>query len=453
LKRSLIDAASTGSAPVVLHSVTGPPGSELARRLERTTAHFGELRPLVGPFSRPIVRLSGPDDLLLQASESLPTGAALAEAAAVRLRRAGVPLSWGAPDLLTDSASFIRLCQARGASSVEFVRTDPTLLTELQLGAFFHAYWRRRAFRRAACALGRPGAVTRAPRPLLSLAADTAFWLGVRSIATDAEWDRFTRSSYVVFYYHRIGHEGQPGQERLDVHPRRFERQVRILRLLGFRPLSPDELLTFHTDAQATLPPRSFVVGADDGFRDAVAALRGHARLRPQVFVNTSWVGETAWWGYDEPLAAWDELEEFQAAGGVIGSHCRDHPRLPELDDEMLREELTGSLRELRARLPEVAPLLAYPHGGHDERVRSAAAAAGYRAAFTTEPGRNGAGTDVYCLRRLGIKDWDGAAALIWKATTGELLPWLWERWRRRRVGARAARRAARQAREGGKPA
>jgi hypothetical protein len=80
--------------------------------------------------------------------------------------------------------------------------------------------------------------------------------------------------------------------------------------------------------------------------------------------------------------------------------------------------------------------LLAYPYGDHDERVRSAAAAAGYRAAFTTEPGRNGAGIDPYCLRRLGVLDWDNRSAFLWKALTGELLPWIWERRRRRRRAA-----------------
>jgi peptidoglycan/xylan/chitin deacetylase (PgdA/CDA1 family) len=429
----------------VLHSVAGPRGTALERSLALTTSPYGALRPVVGPFSRPIVRVSGLNDALLEeAAHSLPEGAAKPEAIAVRLRRAGAELIWSAPDVVPDATSLVRLCHARGASSVELVRADPSLLTELQLGAFFHAYWRRRVLRRAALGLARLGVLDRASGPLVSLASDLAFWLGVRSVATDTEWDRFTRSSYVVFYYHRIGHEGDPGQERLDVHPRHFERQLRLLRLLGFRPLSPDELLAFHTDPNATLPPRRYVVGADDAFRDAVGALRRHGGLRPHVFVNTSWVGKPAWWGYDEPVASWDELRQFQAAGGVVASHCRGHPRLPELDDETLRDEVTGSLSDLRAQLEHVAPLLAYPHGRHDERVRSAVAAAGYRAAFTTEPGRNGAGTDVYCLRRLGVKDWDGYGALLWKAATGELLPWVWERSRSRVVAAKAARKVAR---------
>jgi peptidoglycan/xylan/chitin deacetylase (PgdA/CDA1 family) len=413
------------SEPVLLHSVAGPPGSDLARWLDRTSPPYGELCPLVGPFSRPIVRVTGPSTVVDEAGESLPEGVARPEAVAVRLRRAGVELSWGEPEVLPDKASFIQLYRARGVSSVELVRADPSLLTEMQLGAFFHAYWHRRALRHAALRLGLAMALVRLPGSL-DLAADVAFWDGVRSSATRREWKRFARSSYVVFYYHRIGSGGWPGQEHLDLDVRRFERQLRLLRLVGFRALSPEELLAFHNDPDATLSPRSYLLTVDDALRDAVLALGPHASLHPQVFVNTSAVGGSPPWGFGKSIADWEELEAFEAAGGVIGSHCRHHPHLPLLDDATLRDELTGSLREILRRVPDALPLLAYPHGHHDQRVRSVAAAAGYRAAFTTQPGRNGAGIDIYCLRRVGPKNWDGHAGFLWKAFSGEWLPRRW---------------------------
>jgi peptidoglycan/xylan/chitin deacetylase (PgdA/CDA1 family) len=421
----------SGGRSAILHTVTGAAGTRLADWLDRTDSPLGPLRPVVAPFGRPVIRLSAPDDLLEEAARGLPAGAATAEAMAVRLRRGGVDLSWGAPEVVPDTGAFLRLCRERGRSSVEVFRSDPSLLTELQLGAFFHAYWRRRVARLAMCRLdtlptwlGRAG--------LLGLAGDSAFWAGVLAEATDAEWRRLARSSYVVFYYHRIGERGKPGEERLDVHPRRFERQLRLLRLMGFRPLGPDELLKFHTDPGESLPRRSYFLTADDGFQDAVTELRRRADLHPCVFVNTSCVGGTATWAYDEALADWDALEDLQTAGGVVASHCRHHPRLPELEPDELRDELVGALADLREHLPEAWPLFAYPHGLHDAQVRESAIEAGYGAAFTTEPGRNGAGTDPYCLRRIGLKDWDGPLVVLWKAATGELLPWAWERARRR---------------------
>jgi peptidoglycan/xylan/chitin deacetylase (PgdA/CDA1 family) len=410
----------------VLHSVAGPPGSVLARWLERTSAPYGALSPLVGPFPRPIVRVSGAHELVDEAVDSLPEGPARPEAIAVRLRRDGVELAWGAPDPLPDVAALARLWRARGASSVEIVRTDPSLLTEMQLGSFFHAYWRWRVLRHAFLRLGFARLPTLLQAMSVDFAADLAFWAGVRASATTHEWERFTRSSYVVFYYHRIGRGGWPGQEHLDLGARRFERQLRVLRLLGFRAISPHELLTFHTEPNATLPRRSFVLTADDGLGDAVAALQRHAPLHPQVFVNTAGIGGTPPWALGQPVASWEELQAFEEAGGIVGSHCRHHPRLPTLDSQTLDEELEGSLRDIRARFPGASPLLAYPHGHHDARVCSAAKAAGYRAAYTTAPGRNGAGIDVYCLRRIGLKDWDGPAEVIWKALAGEWLPRRW---------------------------
>jgi peptidoglycan/xylan/chitin deacetylase (PgdA/CDA1 family) len=383
------------------------------------------------------VRVSGPAALLEQAARGLPGGAARAEAIAVRLRRAGVETVPGEPDVLPDPASLVRLCHARGASSVALVRADPSLLTELQLGSFFHAFWHRRVLRRAAYRIAPLGLLARSPEALLTLAADTAFWLGVRSLATRHEWERLTRSSYVVLYYHGVQESADPGQAHLHIRPRRLERQLSWLRLLRFRPLAPEHLLAFHRDPEATLPPRSYVIVADDGFRSVVEAFRKHGRLHPQIFVNTAAVGGAAAWAYDEPLADWDELGEFRAAGGIVASHGRGHPALPQLDEDELEAELSGALADLADHLGDVPPLLAYPYGYHDERVRAAAAAAGYRAAFTTQPGRNGAGIDPYCLRRLGVLDWDGAAGFLWKALTGELLPWVWEQRRRRRRATR----------------
>jgi peptidoglycan/xylan/chitin deacetylase (PgdA/CDA1 family) len=349
----------------------------------------------------------------------------------VLLRSLSLRTRRGAPSSPFDSAVDAS-CFARGASSLDDVRADPSLLPQLQIGRWFDSSVGKRVQLRVALAMRSRRLVGSELRP------EAAFWAGVRSRATRDEWRRLTKSSYVVLYYHRLAGARTVGQERLDVSPARFRRQMRLLRVLGWRPLTPPEILAFHADPHAVMSRRRYVVTADDGYRDAVQALAMHAEHQPEVFVPTAAVGGSSWWiPQEEAVATWDELRGLERAGGWVGSHTRRHSTLTELDESALESELVDSRADLEAGLTRPIPFLAYPHGRHDDLVRSAAAAANYRAAYTTEPGRNGAGTDPFRLRRIGPKDWDSSVSFLWKAVTGELVPPLWEEWRRSRRGYR----------------
>lgn len=211
----------------------------------------------------------------------------------------------------------------------------------------------------------------------------------------------------------------------------RYRRQLRFLRLLGFRTLTLQELLEFHRGERNELPRRRFVITADDAMADAVEPLRRSARLAPQLFVPTAEVGSTAHWIDGEPVASWEDVRALAAAGVVIGSHTRHHRRLTELSIPEREIELIGSLTELRENVPEAAAVIAYPNGDHDDAVCAATRAAGYELAFTTEKGRNGGATDPMRLRRVSVHGADGALAVLWKVLTGEALPGFWLRLRR----------------------
>lgn len=437
MNRPAEDRAPVRENTAVVHPLEAEPGSPLARWFERWS-HPPYFRPLVAPLPLPVARVSAAPDVLDKATAGLPDGAARAEAVAVRLRRLGLRIEVGSPDRLPDTRALLRRCRDRGAASVEVVRADPSLLPELQVGSWFHCSVRMRALRASLRRLPL-SSLGLEPPALVALSCDLAFWSGVRSAATRNEWRRLTGSSYVCLAYHRIAGESKPGQERLDLSRRTFQRQMRLLRLLRFRPLSPEELLRFHSDPESTLARRSYVVTADDGFADAAEALGKYLAHRPHLYVPTAAVGGSAGWAGGEPLAGWDELRALEQRGAVVASHGRMHRVLTELADGPLDEELARSLDELRARLADPPPFLAYPHGRHDTAVRTAAERAGYRLAYTTRPGRNGAGTDPYSLRRVGIKDWDGGASFVWKVATGEHVPKGWERLRLRRRSVAAS--------------
>lgn len=247
-----------------------------------------------------------------------------------------------------------------------------------------------------------------------------------------AERSRFSGRSYVALVYHRIAGEGKPGQERIDIAPRRFARQLLVLRLLGFKPLSVEEILAFHAGRVEQVSRRGVAITVDDAIADCVEPLRRQAGWLPQLYVPTGESGGSAHWLDGEPVADWEQLAELAQAGVRIGSHTRHHRRLTTLAGEELAAELAGSLAELRARIPAPIEVLAYPNGDHDAAVCEATREAGYAAAFTTEKGRNDAASDRFRLKRVSVHAADGALAVVWKAWTGQGLPPLWLRLRER---------------------
>ena len=423
---------------MLLHGLSGPPGSRLAQLLGEGLEPLASLRGVGGCFERIVADVSADGPQLAPAGAGLPSGPARAEALALRLRERGLEWRWGAPVVVPDVAALLDFCRRRGRDSVAVIGSDPALLPGLQAGSWFDSRWRPRLRRR----LFRGGS----RRPLASAArltalADRAFWAGVEEAAAPELWRRLSSSSYVALVYHRFAGERKPGQERIDIAPRRFSRQLLALRLCGFRPLTGQALLDFHSGARLSLPPRGVAITVDDGLADCVEPLHRHCRWHPQLFVPTAELGGGAHWIDGEPVASWEQIGALEAAGVGIGSHGRHHRRLAELDPVARKVELTGSLVELREHLTAPLPILAYPNGDHDERVCAAAREAGYEAAYTTAKGRNGAGTASYALKRVSVHAADGVPAILWKALTGEGLPAFWLRQRGRLVGLTPARR------------
>jgi peptidoglycan/xylan/chitin deacetylase (PgdA/CDA1 family) len=394
--------------------------------------------PAGGPLPAIIARVSGPAEVLRPAGEGLPEGAARAEALTVRARREGADVRWGEPERAGDAAALAAFCRERGRSSVEALRADPSLALEMQIGTWFDAGYRRRLARRAA--LRFPAVI----RNIVLRSAAEAFWSGVRSAASTSEWKRLTRNSYVALLYHRLAGDDKPGQEKLDAAPELFAAHLRLLRRLGFRPLTAEDVIVFHRGQLPQLPRRSFALTLDDGTADCAEPLLQARSAAPQLFVSTAELGGRAHWLDGEPVLSWEDLSALAGAGIAVGAHGRHHRRLTELGPDELDDELGGSMADLRAHLSSPLPIVAYPHGSNDEIVRRAAQEAGFEAAFSTTKGRNGPGTHRHALRRVSVYGYDGKLALLWKVSTGEAIPRLWERWRTsplaRRVRARKRR-------------
>jgi peptidoglycan/xylan/chitin deacetylase (PgdA/CDA1 family) len=202
-----------------------------------------------------------------------------------------------------------------------------------------------------------------------------------------------------------------------------FERQLEGILRRGYRPASASEVVE--------RGGRLLHVTFDDAFRSVSRGLPVLERLRlpASVYASTGFAGEGR--PLDVPeLAAdaaahpdalatmdWDALRGLAERGVEIGSHTVTHPHLPRLSDEEVRRELQDSRRQIEDELARPCRFLAYPFGDEDARVRAAAAAAGYEAAFAL-PGREDR-IERFAIPRVGVYRRDTGLRLRLKTTRG----------------------------------
>jgi peptidoglycan/xylan/chitin deacetylase (PgdA/CDA1 family) len=199
----------------------------------------------------------------------------------------------------------------------------------------------------------------------------------------------------LVLCYHAVS-ETWPAT--IAVTPDQLEKQLALLIRHGYRGATFTEAATVPADG------RLLAVTFDDAFRSVVKhafPILSRLGLPATVFVPTGFAGREvamAWPGIDKWIGGphevelmpmqWEQLRRLAEAGWEIGSHTRSHPRLLQLDDAHLAEELEGSKRDCEERLGRVCRSLAYPFGDVDARVAKAAEAAGYEAAGALLRGR-----------------------------------------------------------------
>ena len=223
----------------------------------------------------------------------------------------------------------------------------------------------------------------------------------------------------LVLCYHAVS---ATWPHNLSVSAHEFERQLRILLLRRYRPVTAADVVAG--------PPRAFHVTFDDAFKSVAEALPILARLRipATVFACTAYAdggrpldvpelaADAAARPQDLATMTWDELRAVVDSGIEVGSHTVTHPHLTHLSDEELVRELAGSRRRLSDELGRPCRFLAYPYGDEDERVHAVARAAGFGAAFAL-PGRFDS-SHRYAIPRVGVWRQDGSMRFTLKTST-----------------------------------
>jgi peptidoglycan/xylan/chitin deacetylase (PgdA/CDA1 family) len=124
--------------------------------------------------------------------------------------------------------------------------------------------------------------------------------------------------------------------------------------------------------------------------------------------------------------AVWSRVRHDLGPDVTVGCHTTNHLSLPSLDPSALHAELAHGAALIEQHLGMRPRWLAYPYGAWNRTVRDAAAAVGYDAALTLEPGRVGPRDDLLALPRVNIPG--GIRAAAFACWASGLLPPQWLR-------------------------
>lgn len=231
-----------------------------------------------------------------------------------------------------------------------------------------------------------------------------------------------------VLMYHGVGDAHNDWERRYCVPCKRFAGHMHRLAAEGMRACSLEDFSAWMA-GDRQLPEGSFLLTFDDGFlgvfEHASPVLRDLG-WPATVFLVSGLIGERNEWcrtenpsGVTHPLLAITHIKTMRREGFAFQSHTRHHPDLMTLSEQELTNELAGSRRDLEDLLGEPVSYLAYPYGRFDQRVLEAVRQAGYQAAFSTQPGFNRAGGDLFRVRRLDVFGTDTAPMLARKIFFG----------------------------------
>ena len=199
----------------------------------------------------------------------------------------------------------------------------------------------------------------------------------------------------LVLNYHQVDNK----HTSLAVPVDDFDAQMKFLVDSGCVTITPDELYA-GLNGEIELPPRPVLITFDDGYIDnyvnAFPILKKYG-LHATIFIIPAFTGQYP--GY----MTWDQLKEMEAGGITIQSHTLTHPKLEELPDDEIRNELLNSKNVLEENLGHPIEFVAYPTGTYNLHIAGIAQELGYKGAFTIKYGIVDRGSNLFALERVPI--------------------------------------------------
>lgn len=225
-----------------------------------------------------------------------------------------------------------------------------------------------------------------------------------------------------LWMYHSVAPYGHDPY-LVTVRPRRFEQQMRWIRMRGRKGTSVRELLRARSSGDgAGLVGLTFDDGYEDFLAYALPVLRRYGFTATVFVIADRLGGENSWdpEGPRKPLMTASQVREVAAAGMEVGSHGLRHVPLPSTSEEELSAEIGESRALLQGITGDDVTGFCYPYGHVDGRVVASVRNAGYGYACAIWPSRL---TGPHALPRTYVGDTDSPSRL-WAKTARHRLTW-----------------------------
>ena len=215
-----------------------------------------------------------------------------------------------------------------------------------------------------------------------------------------------------ILLYHKVAHyrPGAPAKSHY-ISPALFRAHMSFLARGAYRTVGVGDIVRY-LRGEGVGVERPIAITFDDGY-DCVYAnafpVLQEFGFRAIILVLAGYVGGVNDWEPQrttvvEPMLQAEHIAEMARGGMEFGSHGMRHHHLTKLADDDLRAEMTDSKKMLEDLSGREVRCIAYPYGDHNERVRAAAAEAGYVAGCTTARGVNRPGDQVLALKRINVR-------------------------------------------------
>jgi len=233
-------------------------------------------------------------------------------------------------------------------------------------------------------------------------------------------------SRFIILMYHMISEPQTAAEVRFACPPRQFENHLRLLLKKGYTPVSINQVSNYYTQ-NTPLPDKAVLITLDDGFEDnylnALPIFQRY-QIPSVIYLATGVIGKTNQWMAaptfsERKMLSWLQIKEMANYGIEFGSHTVSHPRLNELDDNKVEQELVMSKQTIEEHLGKECAHFAYPYGLLTESTKDLVQKTGFKTACSTRSGFNNVERDPLILHRIEVYGNDPAWKLSQKINFG----------------------------------